>query len=131
MRANFNKNLRCIQVKDSAKAAKNHYWHKDKWAIYSEDCSSVGVDEGIDVSNDITISPNPASDYIEINFGRWTPSVRWSPSDLTIYNSLGECIINLTPALSEGEGARIDVSPLAPGLYFVTFNDETGLFIKY
>jgi hypothetical protein len=41
--------------------------------------------------------------------------------------------MNLTPALSEGEGARIDISALSPGLYFISINNRketlTGSFI--
>jgi hypothetical protein len=81
----------------------------------------------------ITISPNPASDYIEINLGRWTPSVRWSPSDLTIYNSLGECVINYELGITNYEKERIDISALSPGLYFIIINNGkeilTGSFI--
>jgi photosystem II stability/assembly factor-like uncharacterized protein len=80
----------------------------------------------------ITISPNPASDYIDINLGRWTPSVRWSPSDLKLYNSLGECVLSPL-AFGEGPGVRLDISALPPGLYFISINngDEilTGSFI--
>lgn len=78
----------------------------------------------------ITISPNPASDYIEINPGKVILS---EAKDLKIYNALGECVINLTPALSEGEGERIDVSALPLGVYFVSVNNGkellTGSFI--
>jgi hypothetical protein len=121
-----NPNLTCIQVKDSSDSENKPNWKKDPSAIYSEDCSTVGVDEGIGVSNDITISPNPASDYIYINVG----DRHACSEDLKIYNALGECVMNLTPALSEGDGARIDISGLPPGFYFVRFGDRVSKFIK-
>ncbi len=48
---------------------------------------------------------------------------------------LGECVLNttpsdLTPALSEGEGVRVDVSGLAAGVYFVRVDSEVGMFVK-
>jgi Leucine-rich repeat (LRR) protein len=116
LNARNNTNLHCIQVMDSSKAANNGNWNKDKWAIYSEDCGYVGVDEKFDLSDDIVISPNPASDYIDINLERWSPSSGWTPSEILIYNSLGECV--LTPlAFGEGPGVRLDISSLPPGLY--------------
>jgi hypothetical protein len=128
LEAGRNPNLFCIQVIDSAIAANKPYWWKDDWAVYSEDCSTVSVDEGIDLANDITISPNPATDYIEINVGnRHAYSLQ---KDLKIYNSLGECVMHLTPALSEGEGARIDVSGLVSGVYFVRDGDRVSKFVK-
>jgi hypothetical protein len=123
-----NPNLFCIQVSDSSLAANKTNWYKDDWAIYSEDCTGVGVDEEIDESNDISISPNPASDYIEINVeNRHAYSLQ---QEINIYNSLGECV--LTPlAFGEGTGVRLDVSPLPPGVYFVRIGNENRKFIKY
>jgi hypothetical protein len=126
--AKDNPNLYCIEVMDSSQAANNPNWQKNDLAIYSEDCSSVGVDEGIDVSYDISISPNPASDYIEINVGN--THAYSSQENLKIFNSLGECVI--TPlAFGEGTGVRLDVSPLPPGVYFIRIGNENRKFIKY
>jgi hypothetical protein len=75
------------------------------------------------------ISPNPASDYIEIIVGN--THAYSLPEDLKIYNSLGECVMNLTPALSEGVGfIRIDVSQLPTGVYFVKTATTISSFIK-
>jgi photosystem II stability/assembly factor-like uncharacterized protein len=88
------------------------------------------------VEDGIRIFPNPASDYIEINLDRWTPpssispSVRWSPSEIKIYNTLGECVRNLTPTLSEGEGVRIDISHLPRGVYYIRIGNRTQMFVK-
>jgi photosystem II stability/assembly factor-like uncharacterized protein len=98
---------------------------------YKNNTTDVNPDDQVHIKSDlINIYPNPASDYIDINLGRWTPSVRWSPSDLTIYNSLGECVKNLTPTLSEGEGARIDVSGLPPGMYYMKYGTYINKFVK-
>jgi hypothetical protein len=105
--------------------------------IMKFDMTTVGVDEHhreVDYEL-INIYPNPAGEYIEI---RIPENRRVNPTDgkervIKIYNTMGECVKNLTPALSEGEGARIDVSGLPPGLYFVNINNGkdmlTGSFI--
>jgi hypothetical protein len=107
--------LYCIQVADSTKAAMNTLLVKDKHAVWSEDC---GYTSNYETSNteSIRISPNPASDYIDILYENVILS---GAKDLKIYNSIGECVINLTPALSEGDGVRIDVSQLSPGVYYL------------
>lgn len=35
-----------------------------------------------------------------------------------------ECVMNLTPALSTGEGARIDISNLPAGVYYLKMGNE-------
>jgi hypothetical protein len=93
-----------------------------------DSCGVTSIDDYFDSKNEnLEISPNPASDYIEINLENVILS---EAKDLKIYNSLGECVMNLTPALSEGEGARFDISGLEPGLYFVRIGDRVIKFIK-
>ncbi len=82
--------------------------------------------------SDILFSPNPASDYIEINLDRRTPPDRWSPSYVEIYNTLGECVISDVRHLEDvGHLKRIDVSQLPAGVYFVRFNNKALPFVKY
>jgi hypothetical protein len=73
--------------------------------------------------------PIPLPINIDINLGRWTPSVRWSPSDLTIYNSLGECVMNIG-AEQAMPLQRIDISGLPPGVYFIKIRDKIIKFVK-
>ncbi len=86
----------------------------------------------------IRISPNPASDFIEITYPQ---------NDLSfpiIFNIFGE-EVNLTPTLSiRGEGVwkvlpsgedlggvmRMDISSLQTGVYFVRIGNHIGKFIK-
>jgi hypothetical protein len=75
--------------------------------------------------------PNPASEYIEITINglRFNPSI----DNIHIFDVLGieQSTQNLTPTLSEGEGVvRIDVSHLAPGVYFVRVGDVVRKFVK-
>ena len=86
------------------------------------------------------IFPNPADDFIEINVPRWRgqgvdlpPLERGSGGmSIRIYDVLGVEQFTLTPTLSlKGEGVRIDVSLLAPGVYFVRVGDMVRKFVKY
>ena len=78
------------------------------------------------------ISPNPANEYIEINFERCPTSARcWTSDKIAIYNVLGERVKNLTPTLSKGEGVlRVDISDLVPGVYFVRIENKVEIFVK-
>jgi photosystem II stability/assembly factor-like uncharacterized protein len=90
------------------------------------------VDEMSSSNLDLSIFPNPASDFIEISVGANGRSPL--QSDVKIYNVLGE--IQTTPSLRDtppwkgGEKVRIDVSGLAPGMYFVRVGDIVGKLIK-
>jgi hypothetical protein len=105
---------------------------KDKFSINNP---TTGIGDYSDVDF-YTISPNPASDYIEINLGNIILS---EAKDLKIYNSLGECVISVG-AIHEPIDRRsllplqrIDISALSPGLYFININNGkemlTGSFI--
>jgi hypothetical protein len=88
-----------------------------------------------------TISPNPASDYIEISGSSVILSEAKSRNGVEtsvahpvlIFDLLGMEITtpNLTPTLSEGEGVvRLDVSSLSPGVYFIRVGNELRKFVK-
>jgi hypothetical protein len=79
-------------------------------------------------SNSLYISPNPASDYIEINLDKVILSEAKNP--VKIYNTFGECVIDLTPTpLLTGEGLRIDISHLHVGIYFIQIGNYTEKFM--
>jgi hypothetical protein len=74
-----------------------------------------------------SVSPNPASDYIEINPGNVILS---EAKDLKIYNSLGECVINYELRITNYEMVRIDISKLQRGIYFLRIGDSVRKFNK-
>jgi hypothetical protein len=97
--------------------------------IMKFDMTTVGVDEHhreVDYEL-INIYPNPAVEYIEI---RLDDVILSEAKDLKIYNALGGCVKNLTPTLSEGEGARINVSGLPPGVYYMKYGTYINKFVK-
>jgi hypothetical protein len=77
---------------------------------------------------ELIISPNPASDYIEIYLDKVILSEAKNP--VKIYNTFGECVIDLTPTpLQKGEGLRINISHLPVGIYFLKFGNYLKKFI--
>ena len=102
---------------------------------YSRDWTDV-IEEKIET--DFDVSPNPAVDFIEIDLTRWAPLAKWSPSvEISIFNVLGEIqttpsrLRRSTPSWKGWEKVRIDVSGLAPGMYFIRIGDRVGKFIKF
>jgi hypothetical protein len=130
----FNPDLYCIQVADSTQAANNFYWQKDSTAHYSENCNYTGVEDNLIRNKSVSVYPNPAQDYIELSY---PPLERGSVgvAQFRIYNILG--IEFTTPSLRDtppcqgGEIIRLDISQLAPGVYFVRVGDKVQKFIKY
>ncbi len=98
---------------------------------------NVSVQE-IEVKKNFSlISPNPATDFIEMSF----PSLEGGVT-IKIYNVLGEIQTTPqwaspllrnrdTPPYQGGEKVRIDVSSLAPGMYLVRIGDKVGKFVKF
>ena len=101
---------------------------EDGW--YVDDISfqpTTDVEEETAIDQ-ISVYPNPAVNFIEIPY---PPLERGSGGlNIKIYDVFGQNC-DLTPTLStSGEGVRIDVSGLAPGMYFVRIGDRVSKFIK-
>jgi len=89
--------------------------------------SSVLIEKPYDVS----ISPNPATDFIEITLSNRT--LKGVVERVRVYDVLGVCVITSPPApLQSGEGSklRLDVSHLQPGVYFVQIGSRVQRFVK-
>jgi photosystem II stability/assembly factor-like uncharacterized protein len=81
---------------------------------------------------DQLISPNPATDFIDVCY---PPLERGSGGvDIKIMNVFGQILttpsLRDTPPWKGGEKVRIDVSGLAPGMYFVRIGERVGKLIK-
>jgi hypothetical protein len=73
------------------------------------------------------ISPNPATDYIDVMLSEAKESVH----SVKIYDILGICVLTHPLAPSrEGERIRLDVSGLAAGVYFVSVGGRMYKFVK-
>jgi len=79
--------------------------------------------------NTLSISPNPAGDFITINLDRCPTSSRcWTSGEISIYNTLGEKVMSV--GAENFLPLQINISDLLKGLYFVKVGGETSKFIK-
>ena len=110
--------------------------------IWEQDYSKLTyVEREILIDESVFLFPNPATDFIEISVP--VGARHALPEVIRIYNVFGQ-EVNLTPPFSmlgEGENnplyppllrgnLKIDVSGLAPGLYFVRVGERVGKFLK-
>ena len=92
--------------------------------VIKDSINSTGINEQLIISSTIRISLNPASDYIKINPDGWTPA------DIKIYNTFGECVINYEFLIMNYENLRIYISHLPIGIYFLQIGKYSEKFIK-
>ena len=78
----------------------------------------------LESNSDFLIQPNPASDFIMIQTSEVLKTSE--VSSLQIFDILGVEVKDLSPALSIGEGVRIDVSHLPAGVYFIKLSGSNG-----
>jgi len=95
------------------------------------------------LNEELTISPNPATDYITININGINPTLkREGDVFVGIYDIMGILVSNTPSSVFNGQtGAsdlpRIDISNLSPGVYFVKIIGSNGAyssvekFVKY
>ncbi len=83
------------------------------------------------IRSNLTVSPNPATEYIEIA----KPSECLEPSEgcnVRIYNALGECVMDIVMN-DETQGLaslqRVDISRLPVGAYYLRMSNMTCKFI--
>lgn len=85
----------------------------------------TGIEEEVSL-NELVISPNPATDYININSNS---SLKYSSDkSIILYDILGNAILKLD-SLSD-KTLKINLSELSSGYYFLRVGSKTGKFIK-
>jgi hypothetical protein len=94
------------------------------------------VNENTEVGKGLVVSPNPATDYIEIFCGSIGAcsnenSIWASPnaSLIMIYNTLGECVLTVR-ARQAVPLQRMDISHLPTGVYYLRIGSRTQMFVK-
>jgi hypothetical protein len=102
---------------------------------------TTNINEELNVSSEISVYPNPASDYIEIKYKSVETGLRpvSTVNEIRIYNALGECMKNLTPNLIHtpaplergiGDGVlKVDISHLPVGVYFIQSRNYSEKFV--
>jgi len=84
---------------------------------------ATAVEELEEVSN-IVLSPNPATDKVNVSFSLATAI----DMDITVYNVVGQKVETLTQDFSAGLNQfTIDATDFMNGVYFVNFNSEEGV----
>jgi mannan endo-1,4-beta-mannosidase len=85
-----------------------------------------------DYFNELSISPNPSNDFINIILSK---DIDFSNNSIVIYNALGEEQFsineNSSTFNSESHNFKIDISKFIPGIYFINYNSRVYKFIKY
>ncbi len=94
------------------------------------------IKERAETGNGFAIFPNPATEYIEISSTFINPTVNRrvdEGSEIKIYNTLGECVIELADVQHLGDVGhlqRIDISHLPTGVYYLRVGNQTQMFVK-
>lgn len=89
----------------------------------------TSVDESVLLKEEnISISPNPASDYIEIALNRLSKTSRLGKSELKIYNSLGKCVMSKS-IHTRTPSHRMNIENLPVGLYFIKIGNNSDKFM--
>src|SRR5690606_11745087 len=116
----------CTSMFTVGQAAKMHELFEENGARVqllssrkAEGASNVLVTE---INEGISLYPNPAADLLNISFTRQARQV-------TIMNHLGQVCRSIVPTKSS---VQVDLSGLAPGMYFVSAGDgRSWKFIKH
>lgn len=106
----------------------SNIFNNDIWKYLNE---IIDGKTSVNEANDnFIITPNPASDYIEISFSLVKEQMGF---DIQIYNLLGMCVLT-SPfrwnSQSEVENVRLDVSHLLRGVYYIRIGSGTEMFVK-
>ncbi len=92
----------------------------------------ISAIENNEIEDYLHITPNPATNYIDINTNDVMLSEAKEPFlSVKVYDVLGVCVLThpLSPS-REGESVRLDVSDLAAGVYFVRVGGQMYKFVK-
>jgi hypothetical protein len=93
---------------------------------------SDSIKTGIDYNynnESINIYPNPATNYLDINFERCATLGKYGTSgDIKIFNTIGEIV--LTVEQTSPSVHKIDITKLAPGIYFIKIGSRVEKFVK-
>ncbi len=121
--------------------------HEKKYKFYKYEINS-SVEENYISKSNFSITPNPASDYIEISFSNKGLQPFANSEEIEIYDVLGERVYSTkdterSRSAEVGNGGsfsgyfdyaqqplRIDVSNLPRGVYFVRIGDKVEKFVK-
>jgi hypothetical protein len=102
---------------DETNGADNHILKSDKIGNTENDNNAANINNNIDV----TVYPNPASDYVNVRLESATTS------EVTVLNSVGQVVMK---KITDAAETRLDLSNLSKGAYMVSVKNENGTFTK-
>ena len=88
--------------------------------------STASTSESELITDDVEISPNPVSDFIEIYVGSGSKPA--FTNEIKIYSIYGQSVLSV--GTIQELPLRIDVSMLTPGMYYIRTGNSTAKFIK-
>ncbi len=115
---NFNNNADTMQVIHHNNYSAAYYYIDDVSVV---DCTTVGVQESGERSEEVEVFPNPTNGIFTIN----TRGAKIK--EIKVMNVLGSEILSFDKLRTTGNGEKsvtIDVSGVAKGIYFVRIEDE-------
>ncbi|MCF8362068.1 MAG: T9SS type A sorting domain-containing protein [Prolixibacteraceae bacterium] len=118
MQASSNPNLTCIQVDDPTAAANFSDWDKDATAIYSKDCSMVGLSEFR--LEEVNLYPNPVNDIVNIESSYEIKQIR-------VVSISGAEVMMKKASLS---CLQLNMATLVPGTYLIEITTTNGFVLK-
>ncbi len=125
-----NKNFIGIGYKDNTK------FYIAKFVLDSITGVSEPSERGSKKVISLIITPNPATDYIEINLNN--RNLKDAVERVKVYDVLGNVVVSLGDSrfrgndiiVSDEGNVRLDISMLAPGVYFIKVGDIVSKFVK-
>jgi len=93
--------------------------HVSVWLMESIACGTLSSVEQLDVSNQISVYPNPANEFVNIELADIQ-----STFDVKVFDQLGRLVLTADGITQEDH--RLDVSSLQKGIYqfYVVFDDQ-------
>lgn len=111
--------LKCIQVDDADYSTKNWAERKDAAAVFSTNCSSLGLEET--VFDKAAIYPNPTKSELNIQ------NVNLEKAN--VYNTLGQLVKSFT-LNADNTNNTINLSDLPKGVYFIYLINQDAASAK-
>ncbi|MDF1672157.1 MAG: PKD domain-containing protein [Vicingaceae bacterium] len=87
-------------------------------------CTTTGINDLLDNSEEFTVYPNPASDIVNIRAENSSVI-----NEIIIFNTMGQIVLS-DNSLNRSSQVQIDVSRLKDGLYFLNIKSEKGVTTK-
>lgn len=110
-------NLYCVKVDNEAYSTLN-WTNIDATASFSEDCSTLSVDESY-LSKKISLFPNPATNNVILKADASIKNIK-----VNIYNALGKLVLQPTDV------SKFNISSLKSGIYFVKIEVGNNNVVK-